>query len=110
MDTLEPLKTNGQNLEKRKHGIAMLMISMPLLERYLRQKSCLGQSDELDDRAMTTLKSIFSVLNDTQTARKLWNVYRNGFLHQATIALKTRIRKGFTCRLSHPRSTGSNSY
>jgi len=76
--------------ENRAAGIAVLMISAPLLERYLRQKNGRSPAQELDDACMTTLYHIFPALVDAATARKFWNVYRNGFLHQATLNLETR--------------------
>ncbi len=74
----------------RAGGIAVLMISTPLLERYLRQKNGRTPEQSLDDSCMETLRSVFPALVDTATARKFWGVYRNGFLHQATLSLKTR--------------------
>lgn len=76
--------------ENRAAGIAVLMVSTPLLERYLRQKNGRSPAQELDDGCMTTLYQIFPALVDVATARKFWNVYRNGFLHQATLNLETR--------------------
>jgi hypothetical protein len=38
---------------------------------------------------MTTFRGVFLALPDDATARHFWNVYRNGFLHQATLSLKT---------------------
>jgi len=38
---------------------------------------------------METLRSMFPSLGDAAIARKFWGVYRNGFLHQATLSLKT---------------------
>lgn len=73
----------------RAAGIAMLMISTPLLERYLRQKNGRTPDQSLDDSCMETLRSIFPTLRDAATAWNFWRIYRNGFLHQATLALKT---------------------
>jgi len=74
----------------RDAGIPVLMISMPLLERYLRQKNRRTPEQLLDDACMDTLHSIFPALPDTPTAWHFWQVYRNGFLHQATLSLRTR--------------------
>jgi hypothetical protein len=74
----------------RNAGIAVLMISLPLAERYLRQKNHVGPDDPLTDDCMTSLIRIFSVLPDVSTARKFWAVYRNGFLHQATLSTSAR--------------------
>jgi hypothetical protein len=78
---------------RRASGVATLMISFPLLERYLRQANGLKPEEVvLNDSCMTTLQTIFAALPDIATARNFWQVYRNGLLHQAT--LSTRTRKG----------------
>ncbi len=74
----------------RDAGIATLMISLPLLERYLRQRTGLTPEQSLDDRCMDTLRTIFPEIPDADTARSFWAVYRNGFLHQATLSQRTR--------------------
>ena len=83
VDILESLYTT------RAAGIAVLMISTPLLERYLRQKNGRTPEQSLDDSCMETLRSIFPTLRDAATAWNFWRIYRNGFLHQATLSLKT---------------------
>jgi hypothetical protein len=74
---------------KRDAGIAALMISLPILERYIRQKNGVLPEQSLSDGCMATLLTIFPALTDKATARDFWQVYRNGFLHQATLSLKT---------------------
>jgi hypothetical protein len=78
----------------RNAGIAVFMLSLPLAERHLRQKNNLGPNAPVDEAFMSSLCVIFPVLRDAATARQFWNVYRNGFLHQAT--LSTCTRKGAT--------------
>jgi len=75
--------------EKRDAGIAVLMISLPLLERYLRRKYNLASEDNMND-AMGGLFAMFPTLGDVNQARSFWNVYRHGFLHQATVLRSTR--------------------
>lgn len=81
LDTLYP---------NREGGIAVFMISLPLAERYLRQKNQLGPEMMLNDAFMDSFRAVFPVLQDVQAARSFWNVYRNGFLHQATLSMHTR--------------------
>lgn len=69
----------------RRAGIAAVMISLPLAERYLRQKRNVGPDASLTDDCMTDLVTMFPALRDVPTARQFWNVYRHGFLHQATL-------------------------
>lgn len=74
----------------RNAGLAIFMLSLPLAERYLRQKCGLGPETDFDDRCIQELRVMFPVLPDAQTARQFWTVYRNGFLHQATLSRHTR--------------------
>src|SRR5690349_7539021 len=74
----------------RNAGIAVFMLSLPLAERYLRQKNNLGPDAVLDDAFMKSLCAIFPVLQDVRTSRQFWTVYRHGFLHQATLSTCTR--------------------
>lgn len=82
--------TLAQMYPRRESGIAVFMITLPLLERYLRQKNRLTPSDNLTDACMIDLCSLFVALENVQVAWQFWNVFRNGFLHQATLSLKTK--------------------
>jgi hypothetical protein len=73
----------------RNAGIAVFMISAPLAERYLRQKSNLGPEANLNDEFMRRLARLFPALTEA-TARQFWAAYRHGFLHQATLSTLTR--------------------
>ena len=75
---------------RRDAGIAVLMISLPLLERYLRRKHGVRPNDTMTDAAMDGLRGLFPALPSVAEARAFWNVYRNGFLHQATVSTSTR--------------------
>ena len=65
------------------------MISLPLLERYLRRKHNLGPDDSMTN-AMGGLCAVFPALGAVAQARDFWHVYRNGFLHQATVSSTKR--------------------
>ena len=75
---------------RRDAGIAVLMISLPLLERYLRRKHGFRPDDPMADPAMDGLRGFFPALTSVVQARAFWNVYRNGLLHQATVSTSTR--------------------
>ena len=62
----------------RDAGIAVLMISLPLLERYLRRKHGLAPEDAMTPAAMGGLCAMFPALGAVDQARAFWNVYRNG--------------------------------
>lgn len=76
--------------DTREAGLVVFMISLPLAERYFRLKANLSPNDDLNDQFMKHLCTLFPNLKDIPTARQFWNVYRNGFLHQATLSQKTR--------------------
>ena len=71
-------------------GIAAFMITLPLLERYLRLKSGLKPKDRVDKPEFwENLRMMFPALPDAQAAKDFWSVFRHGFLHQATLSLET---------------------
>jgi len=87
VETLKPMYA------RRESGIAVFMLSFPLLERYLRQKNELTPKDTLNDAFMKDLCTLFPAIENEQVARQFWNVFRNGFLHQATLSQKTNAGK-----------------
>jgi len=73
-------------LNAQQHGaFAVLMIALPLTERYLREKSGCHEKPKLDDRFYTEFVKLFPELT-MDLARKFWHCYRNGLLHQATFS------------------------
>jgi hypothetical protein len=70
----------------RDAGIVVFMVSLPLLERYLRQKTSLG-TDDINDAFKDELVAMFPALRDAATAGRVWAACRHGFLHQATLSL-----------------------
>ena len=83
-DVIESLYMN-QNA-----GFPILMLTFPLLERYLRSKSTLSYKDTLNSHFYDQLLKLFPELKDNTTASLFWNIYRNGILHQATLSEKDR--------------------
>lgn len=74
-----------QRLFEDEHaGFPILMICLPLLERYLRQKS--GSFEKgLNDRFYQLFQQIFGLRTENET-REFWQTFRNGLLHQATFS------------------------
>lgn len=65
-------------------GFILVMISLALLERYLRQKSGLGEG-RVNAKFLNELTDLFPMLkSDPLLAQKFWSVSRNGLMHQAT--------------------------
>ncbi len=77
----------------RNAGIPLFMISLPLAERFIRQKNKVGPDTNLTEDCMGTLGKIFPALANKATAWDFWNVCRNGYLHQATFSPSTRKGK-----------------
>ncbi len=78
----EPLNT----LYKNKHaGFAIVMLSLPILERYLRQKSGVFENQNLDPRFHREFLKMFPSVKDIAAVKTFWRVYRHGLLHQATL-------------------------
>jgi hypothetical protein len=74
----------------RSAGIAAFMITLPLAERYLRQKAKVGPTSHLTDQCMKEFVGIIPSLNNVKTAQAFWTVYRHGFLHQGTLSVRNR--------------------
>jgi hypothetical protein len=72
--------------EKEHAGFPLLMLTFPLLERYIRSKSATNEAGALKEPFFNELRKLFPVLKDNDMARKFWHVYRNGILHQATLS------------------------
>jgi hypothetical protein len=70
-------------------GFVVLITSLTLLERYLREKSNNDERRQLDDRFFDEFIKLFPQIPDVLVARKFWNVARHGLMHQATF--KTRL-------------------
>ena len=75
-------------------GFAILMVTLPILERYLREKSRVYESPRLEAPFYTELLRVFPTLSSEQEARNFWQIFRNGLLHQATLSRATT--KGIT--------------
>ncbi len=78
----EPIETL---IAKDEHtGFAVLMLTLPILERYLRQKLTITQ-DNLPDSFHEELVKLFPQFQKKENAKRFWRVYRHGLLHQATL-------------------------
>src|SRR5882672_9726649 len=66
-------------------GFAVLILTIPLLERYLREKSGVHEGD-LNTRFYDEFLKLFPKLGTRDVAKEFWQVYRNGLLHQVTMS------------------------
>lgn len=70
-------------------GFPQMLIALPLIERYLRQKSGIGEATSLSDPFFKELKVVFPELDSENIdAKSFWQVFRNGLLHQVTMSQK----------------------
>jgi hypothetical protein len=67
-------------------GFAVLMIAIPLLERYLREKSG-SHEGNLSTAFYVEFSKLFPTVPST-VVDQFWHCYRNGLLHQATFSKK----------------------
>ena len=77
------------DLYVKQAGFPILLISFPILERYLRQVSGVGES-RLNDQFYVTLKDMFGSLINRNIAKQFWHIYRNGLLHQVTFSQRNQ--------------------
>lgn len=69
----------------REAGLAILLISFPMLERYLRQMANISLNHRVTkETGMKELLKLLPELKSTEDARKFWDIYRNGLLHTLT--------------------------
>jgi hypothetical protein len=78
----DPLTTLYKDINA---GFIIVMVSLPLLERYLREKSGDCEALRLTNEFYKELIKIFPGLKDISIAKRFWKVYRHGLLHQATL-------------------------
>ena len=65
-------------------GMAAFMLTLPLLERYVRQRAFSAPKDKFDHRCQHELLTLFPNLVDLANAGAFWKAYRHGYLHQVT--------------------------
>ena len=67
-------------------GIPILMITLPLLERYLREKTGIHEETGVNSPDFNkALMQMFPGLPNERIAQKFWRVFRHGLCHQATL-------------------------
>lgn len=65
-------------------GFAIMILSLPLLERYLMEKSGSFESRTLSDAFFHEFIKLFPSLGTEQKAKMFWYACRHGLLHQVT--------------------------
>jgi len=83
----------------RDAGFVLMAASLPLLERYLREKSQVFEH-KINDQFYDELLSAFPRLKTRQIAAKFWRLYRHGILHQMTLKRDRAEQDHLTAELS----------
>jgi|SRR3990172_8348881 len=83
---MERLKPDGHA------GFIFAIVSLPLLERFLREKSGIGENRSLTSPFYVQLESYFPDL--IGRGQEFWEVYRHALLHQATFKTEKRDTSG----------------
>lgn len=65
-------------------GFVVLITSLTLLERFLREKSGNRERDSLDDAFFSAFIRLFPNIPDVAVAKIFWKMCRHGLMHQAT--------------------------
>ena len=71
----------------------ILVLTLPLLERYLRETSGAHEGD-LNEKFYDDLLVVIPELSTRDDAKKFWHIYRNGFLHQCAFSAERKTRRG----------------
>lgn len=70
-------------VEDRDAGFVLVMVTFPLLERYLRQKTGAPPKSPF---YVSGLLNVLPELRTRQDAERFWRVYRHGLLHNVTMS------------------------
>jgi len=82
---MEPLEV----LYEMQAGFPIMLVILPILERFLREVSGVAEGS-LDDDFFDVLIELFPALKSRDLARRFWQTYRNGLLHQLSFSLRDR--------------------
>jgi hypothetical protein len=85
----EPLSSLYTNVHA---GFPIVIITLPLLERYLRELTN-TQDNHVGTSFYKGLLEIFPALNDVTTSKMFWQTYRHGMLHRSTLKLPDGVLK-----------------
>jgi len=93
-------------------GFIIMMVAFSLIERYLRKKLHLSESDKLSDPFHKELYSLFPELLTVKHAKEFWSIHRNGILHQTTPSEKFIPAKptGYSHEIEGPVEVVSNGF
>lgn len=81
-----------EELYLMKAGFPIMLVVLPILERYLREKSGVGEG-RLGKEFYSELIEVFPVLTSNAIAKSFWHIYRNGLLHQLTFSRQNSKKK-----------------
>jgi hypothetical protein len=76
-------------------GLITVMVSLALLERYVREKSGIPENESLNSRFHNSrfhkeFLRLFPSIGTEDAARKFWEACRHGLMHQATFKIEVK--------------------
>ena len=80
-------------------GFIVVVISLVLLERYLRETSGTHESPTLNAAFYTEFLKLFPSVNGEPLSRKFWEVCRHGLMHQCALKIQTTKGENVTAGL-----------
>ena len=89
VDALDPLRRNGDA------GFIFAFVSLPLLERYLREKSGAGEAITLPTQFFVELGKLFPEIAGRED--RMWHCYRNGFCTKRHFPSKSAVKVWSSC-------------
>jgi hypothetical protein len=86
----------------RDAGFAIMLITIPILERYIRCKLDLPRGGAIGDEGIKAISRIFPEPGTREVIESVWDAARNGLLHQLTFFSETRSKEQLpVVRLTH---------
>jgi hypothetical protein len=86
----------------RDAGFAIMLITIPILERYIRCKLDLPRGGSIGDEGINAIGQIFPEPGSSEVIESVWDATRNGLLHQLTFFSETRSKAQLpVVRLTH---------
>ncbi|MDM7912275.1 MAG: hypothetical protein QUS09_04185, partial [Methanotrichaceae archaeon] len=73
----------------RDAGFAIMLITIPILERYIRCKFNLPRGGNIREKGKKAIYQVFPELGSLEAIGNLWDALRNGLLHQLTFFSET---------------------
>lgn len=75
---------------ERDSGFAIMLITIPILERYIRCKLRIPRGGSIGEKGIQAICQLFPEPESTAAIKSVWECARHGLLHQLTFFSETR--------------------